>query len=338
MNICNYGCSQTGKHQLKNGKWCCSKSLNQCPSMRQKNSESCQHRYDNWTDVEREVHSNSLKGKTGWSKGLTKDVDLRLEKSSKSAKRYWSSLTKEQIEQFGAKISKKLKGNPKAGGYRKNTGRGKKGWYKGFRSDSSWELAYIIYNLEHCIMFKRNVDRFEYLKNSVKCHYTPDFILEDGTYIEIKGYYTELDRIKHSQFEGSLLVLQKKEMSPILDYVVSKYGRDFITLYDGSKCVSNTKLKSSQRLNLKPKHTLVKKSTKICTVCSTLVSFRSKTLLCKKCSSELNRKVKNRPSKEELEILIKEKPITHIGKHYCVSDNAVNKWLKYYGIKKMKTQ
>jgi len=34
MFICEYGCGQEAKHQLKNGKWCCSKSQNSCPAKR----------------------------------------------------------------------------------------------------------------------------------------------------------------------------------------------------------------------------------------------------------------------------------------------------------------
>lgn len=39
-----------------------------------------------------------------------------------------------------------------------------------------------------------------------------------------------------------------------------------------------------------------------------------------------------RPSKEELLVLILENPFTHIGKMYGVSDNAIRKWCKSYGL------
>ena len=38
-NICKY-CGGLGVHQFKNGDWCCNKSMNKCPEMRRKNSES----------------------------------------------------------------------------------------------------------------------------------------------------------------------------------------------------------------------------------------------------------------------------------------------------------
>jgi hypothetical protein len=38
--ICEYGCGEEAKYQLKNGKWCCLKSQNCCSNIRKKNSES----------------------------------------------------------------------------------------------------------------------------------------------------------------------------------------------------------------------------------------------------------------------------------------------------------
>lgn len=56
-----------------------------------------------------------------------------------------------------------------------------------------------------------------------------------------------------------------------------------------------------------------------------------KAKLCPSCFSFKNRKVE-RPSKEELEKLIWEMSFTKIGQEYGVSDNAVRKWCKNYGI------
>lgn len=52
---------------------------------------------------------------------------------------------------------------------------------------------------------------------------------------------------------------------------------------------------------------------------------------CPNCQQKHRRKC-NRPSKSELEILIKDMPMTHIGEKYGVSDNAVRKWCKAYQI------
>ena len=129
-----------------------------------------------------------------------------------------------------------MKKNPLAGGLRNGSGRGKKGWYKNYFCDSTWELAWVIYHLENQIVFRRNYEAFEYeFKGDVKKYY-PDFIIED-TYYEIKGRrnYNDLDnqtKEKIKQFKGNLTVLLQSEMKQYLDYTISKYGKDFHKLYN----------------------------------------------------------------------------------------------------------
>lgn len=50
-----------------------------------------------------------------------------------------------------------------------------------------------------------------------------------------------------------------------------------------------------------------------------------------KCANEFSRKVE-RPNKDDLEKLIKEKSFVELGRIYGVSDNAVKKWCKSYGL------
>lgn len=52
-----------------------------------------------------------------------------------------------------------------------------------------------------------------------------------------------------------------------------------------------------------------------------------------KCSTTKSRRV-NRPSAIELHKLLWSKPTTHIAKDFGVSDKAVEKWTKFYGIPK----
>lgn len=62
------------------------------------------------------------------------------------------------------------------------------------------------------------------------------------------------------------------------------------------------------------------------------VELLNKCKRCISCYRLLSRKVKIRPTKEELQNLIKIIPMTRIGKQFGVSDNAIRKWCKYYGI------
>lgn len=118
-----------------------------------------------------------------------------------------------------------------SGGYRKGSSRGKCGWYKEYWCDSSWELAWVIYNLEHEIKFERNKNGFDYeFENKIHKYY-PDFILEDGTYIEIKNYNNEQVKAKLKFFKNPIKVLYRKELKEVFEYVIKKYGKNYINLY-----------------------------------------------------------------------------------------------------------
>jgi len=52
-------------------------------------------------------------------------------------------------------------------------------------------LAYVIYNLEHNILFERNKNGYSYVIGNKIRKYYPDFILSDGSFVEIKGYSTK---------------------------------------------------------------------------------------------------------------------------------------------------
>ena len=88
-----------------------------------------------------------------------------------------------------------------------------------------------------------------------------------------------------------------------------------------------------EKTNRNEKNKIIRK--KLCFVCESLFSpSTSSQLFCsKKCSLENrinSRKVKDRPSKEELQIMISEMSWVGIGRKYGVSDNSVRKWAKKY--------
>ena len=91
-------------------------------------------------------------------------------------------------------------------------------------------MAWVIYNLEHDIQFKRNTDSFEYTYNGTIKKYYPDFKIDD-VYIEIKGYHSKQFDAKQLQFPHKLKVFHKLELKEILKYVKDKYGKNFTYLY-----------------------------------------------------------------------------------------------------------
>lgn len=166
---------------------------------------------------------------------LNKEVRLKI---SNSLKDYFAKnkiirkpRTVTYSDKFRKDSSLRAKKN-NLGGYHPNSiKKHKSGTYKGFRCDSSWELAYVIFNLENDILFKRNTNKFEYIFQGKIKKWIPDFILNDGTFVEIKGYLGEEAKAKISNFKFPLIVLHNKEIQPYLDYVIKKYGKDFIKLY-----------------------------------------------------------------------------------------------------------
>jgi hypothetical protein len=92
--------------------------------------------------------------------------------------------------------------------------------------------------------------------------------------------------------------------------------KNLITQYDENKKRSYFKKTKRQKQNLCLRCGKETKNEKFCSV---------------KCSSLSQRKVE-RPLREELEILLITKSKSEIARNFGVSSNAVNKWIKNYGV------
>lgn len=334
-HICNYGCGQEAILQLKSGKWCCSKSVNSCPEMKRKNSEGIR----NYCKTHVKKSSRGMKGKTPWNKGKTSKTDERIAAIATKNKVTMLGKSHQHTEETKAKLSKIMK-EKGAGGPRKGSGRGKKGWYKGYWCDSSWELAYVIYNLEHGISFSRNTKSFDYVFNEESKKYYPDFLLETGEYVEVKGYYTKQFTAKIEQFpkELSLLIYDKTGIKPCLDYVMNKYGKDFCSLYENAKSKPQPKPKEPKpktiRSPRKKREKVKIKVERFCEMCGVQLQSKQNRFCSHECYNKFQ--AKNVPPYEELlELKRIEKSNVKIGKRLGVSDVAVKKWFKKYENEKL---
>ena len=117
------------------------------------------------------------------------------------------------------------------GGYNEGSGRSYSGHYKGIYCASTYELCWVIYHLDHNILFKR----FEGCLQRNGVRYFPDFII-DNTIYEIKGYYTDSVDVKANlarSYGYEIQVLYKQDLQHIFDYVKSTYNTEqYETLYD----------------------------------------------------------------------------------------------------------
>lgn len=184
---------------------------------------------------------NRIPPKNPWNKGLNLDEALNngditqeaynniLNGCIKGGKNSTgvASTSEKEIERK-KKISEKARLNN--GGYRRGSGRGKKGWYKGFFCDSSYELAYLIYCLDHNFNIKRNTEKRTYIWEGNLKNYIPDFIVE-GKVVEIKGFKSEQWQAKLDA-NPDITVLYGSDLKDVFNYVNEKYGKNFINLYE----------------------------------------------------------------------------------------------------------
>ncbi len=195
----------------------------------------------NKIDIHIKTHLPGYVKRIPWNKGLTKETNKSLETVSNKIKNNYASgkiiphqLGKSRTAVEKDKIRNTMLLNPNAGGNRIGSGRGKKGWYKGYFCDSSYELAYVIYNIDHDIKFDRCNLHYDYEYQGKRHKYYPDFILEDGSLVEIKGYKTDIVAIKiASVTDRKITVLYRDDLDYAFDYVTSNYKFSNIEdLYD----------------------------------------------------------------------------------------------------------
>lgn len=133
---------------------------------------------------------------------------------------------------------------------------------------------------------------------------------------------------KNGFVENRILVMEKMLGRPLNDneFIWQKNlnPRDdreenlllFKNKYEGSLFLSEKK-------NKKPSY--------VCKLCGNKIIGKSKNNICRNCYDSINHSEK-RPMKDILERELLNSSILSISKKYDVSDNAIRKWLKYYGL------
>jgi hypothetical protein len=234
--VCDFGCDRAAIKQLNNGRFVCAEFVAQCTAMRAKNSAANCGR----NPFANRPHPRGMAGKIPWNRGMT-----------------WAQMfgesRAEEMRQIGranvARANEMLRASPdlearrreklseiarqrRLGQYREGSGRGRKGRYKGHWCDSSYELAFVIYAVDHGFWFKRNWEAFAYPFEGRTRTWIPDFRLKNNMYLEIKGYESRQTQAKFAAFPHGLIVVKRENMQFVFDYVVGRYGRDFTRLYE----------------------------------------------------------------------------------------------------------
>lgn len=170
--------------------------------------------------------NSARRGKASWNKGLSKDTDDRLAQASKTLKenvlsgktvfRKWNHSSETKMKMSEGK--KKLY----LSGWEPTCGRAKKYDYTShvagkIKVDGKWEIEAAMFLDSIGVVWKRNTRRFEYTNLAgKKSTYQPDFYVNDwDCFIEVKGYETDIDRCKWTQFPNKLEVWRKDKIDEI---------------------------------------------------------------------------------------------------------------------------
>ena len=241
--IITYICKQCGKEftekysKWSSGDFCCRQCANTYSSNIKRNEIN-------------ESLSKKLKGKK-YINGILFDLKIEYNKNPKICPicgniiPYENHKHKTCSKKCGIKhmqMTMKNKGQYTIGGYVPFSCRSHHGYYKGIYCDSTYELAYLIYCLDHNIDIKRCDESFEYEYDGKKHKYHPDFVV-NGEIIEIKNYYREINDIKLKAVNRPIKILYYDDLKDIFEYISltynKKYNRhnnNFYELYDNKDC------------------------------------------------------------------------------------------------------
>lgn len=151
------------------------------------------------------------KGTNQYLKGAKMSLETRAKISEASKKQVW---TEERKAAHSAAMKKAVRENPDS--YTSsNRGRTKQIEFDGITFQGNWELEFYKWAKANKLNPKRATEGFKYSWNGERTYF-PDFYIESkDLYIEVKGYKTERDEAKWSQFPKNLLVVDKKAIDQI---------------------------------------------------------------------------------------------------------------------------
>ena len=168
-------------------------------------------------------------GRPAWNKGLTKETNEVLRRDSEHKKGKPLGPRSEEYKQAQSLRLKRARLEGKdVGGIRHGAGRGKKGYYNGIWCDSTWELAFVAWCIDHNKSISRNKQYYEYLYQGERHKFFPDFLV-DGQLVEIKAYISEQAQAKLAQCPEQIELITYGTIEPYLEYAQQKCGSPDIT-------------------------------------------------------------------------------------------------------------
>ncbi len=124
--------------------------------------------------------------------------------------------TPEQIKKQANAASKTIKQKVARGEWHTSLAKNMHHNYMENDLHGSWELKYAQYLDSQGIKWSRCKESFPYIFENKPRNYTPDFyLIETDEYVEIKGFKTEKDEAKWTQFPKKLLILREEDLKKL---------------------------------------------------------------------------------------------------------------------------
>lgn len=226
-------CDGTGtksdkKKALTNPNWICSKCGCIIKNQRKKHEDSCdgsgprrlsQRKNPSKRGSEEFCRRVSEGVRRAYKEtNLAEKISISLKNAYLQGKRTGLASTQEKELERRRKI--RIKINERyAHGWEVKCGRAKKYSYSSpiagdIKVDGTWELKVASYFDTIGVKWYRNKKRFSYINfKNKESTYCPDFFVEDwNTYVEVKGYTTDLDYCKWKQFTENLVIWDKNKL------------------------------------------------------------------------------------------------------------------------------
>ena len=240
--LCQYGCGQEALFQTKGGRKICSKSPNQCPINRKKNSHGGKR-------AQKRAHQKSPEKWVGHKFGgiCSKQWRQNNPEKYKEVHKQTGETYKRKLENgqlihhwVGKKhsLQSKMKISAKAG--ERNNGLIKTKYFEVYcpytkqyvKVQGTWQLKYAEYLNQNKINWirSRKINLKYRLHEDDYLHtYYPDFYLPDrDQYVEIKGYWwksqdgrvddrKKMNKVIQQNSDKKIIILQKQQLKQIID-------------------------------------------------------------------------------------------------------------------------
>jgi hypothetical protein len=170
------------------------------------------------------VYRNGMLGKKGsnqftQARGLGLSIPVMTKETiikGIETKRKNGTLNKTEIQKNNTSIAMKKAVEKYPESYTSsNRGRTKQIVVDGIKLQGQWEVDFYLWAKNKGLNPQRPTQGFKYIWNGERTYY-PDFYIESlDLYVEVKGYETDRDRAKWSQFPKKLCIIKEKEIKEI---------------------------------------------------------------------------------------------------------------------------